>query len=426
MQLKNLFYRNRLSILLFFTLSGLLACGGQVEEKSEPEEVETEAIETDPVERIHQNVLTLDTHLDTPMRLGRDDFNIGERHDPRRGGGKVDFPRMTEGGLDAAFFVVYVPQEEITERNMEKAHENALETFDLIHEMVDEHSDWVGLALSPEDAYNLKEEGRHAAYIGLENGFALAYELSRVQEMYDLGARYIGLSHTRNNQFCDSSTDPEGALHGGLSDFGKEVVGEMNRIGMVIDVSHISDDAFWDVLEVSSDPVVATHSNARAVCDHPRNLSDEMIVALAENGGVIQITFLPAYVKTIQQSEEVVQARREVRQRYNNFQGLSEEEREEAWEAWSSITDEYPVILPTVSDFVDHIDYVVELVGIDHVGIGSDFDGGGVLEDCYDVSEMKNVTAELLNRGYSDEDIEKIWSGNFIRVFSEVHSGTGR
>ncbi len=379
---------------------------------------------TDPIEEqveaIHKSILTLDTHLDTPMRLGRDDFDMLERNDPRRGGGKVDFPRMREGGLDAGFFVVYVRQEPLTETNYKKAYESALETFELIHEMAEKSSEVAGLAYTPEDAWELKHLGKHAIFIGLENGFPLDHDINRVQEFYDLGARYIGLSHTRNNQVCDSSTDPEGYIHGGLSDFGREVVKEMNRIGMLIDVSHISDQAFYDVIEVSTQPVVATHSNARAVCNHARNLTDDMLIALAENGGVVQVTFLPSYVKTIQQKPEVLEARREVRQRYNNFSGLSDEEMAEAWAAWEAINHKSPVKLPTVSDFVDHIDYIVDLIGIDHVGIGSDFDGGGVLEDCFDVSEMKNVTAELLRRDYSWEDIEKIWSGNFFRVFNEV------
>lgn len=379
--------------------------------------------ETDPlseVKLIHQKVLTLDTHIDTPMRLVRGDFQIGERNDPRQGGGKVDFPRMEEGGLDAAFFVVFEPQEELTAENYEKAYQSALNTFEVIHQMSNDHQEIAEMALSPDDAYKLKEAGKHSVFIGLENGFPISHNIERVEQFYELGARYIGLCHTRNNQICDSSTDPDGPLHGGLSEFGEKVVKEMNRIGMLIDVSHMSDKSFFDVINVSTDPVVATHSNARALCDHPRNLYDELLIALARNGGVVQITFLPSYVKTIEQSQEVIQARNSVREKYNNFQGLDDDTRAEAWAAWSAITDQYPVQLPTVSDFVDHIDYVVDLIGIDHVGIGSDFDGGGVLEDCYDVSEMKNVTAELHNRGYSVEEIEKIWGGNFMRVFNQV------
>ncbi len=375
--------------------------------------------DTDPVERIHRNVLTLDTHVDTPMGMVRG-FDVGVKNEGGIRAGQVDFPRMKEGGLDAAFFAVYVRQRERNPETYAEAYENMINTFSVIHREVEKYSDMAGIALSPDDAYRLKEEGKVAVFIGLENGFSLEYQIDRVQEVYDLGARYIGLSHTSNNQICDSSTDGGGPEHNGLSDFGKEVVKEMNRIGMLIDVSHISDDAFWDVLEISEHPVVATHSNARAVCDHPRNLTDEMIVALAERGGVVQITFLPSYVKTIEQKPEVLEARRAVREKYNNFRNLDDETMAEGWAAWQRINEEYPVKLPTVSDFVDHIDHVVELVGIDYVGIGSDFDGGGILEDCRDVSEMKNITLELLARGYSEEDIEKIWSGNFFRVFNEV------
>ena len=375
--------------------------------------------DTDPVEQIHRNILTLDTHVDTPMGMVRG-FDVGVKNEGGIRAGQVDFPRMKEGGLDAAFFAVYVRQRERNPETYAEAYENMINTFSVIHREVEKYSDMAGIALSPDDAYRLKEEGKVAVFIGLENGFSLEYQIERVQEVYDLGARYIGLSHTSNNQICDSSTDGGGPEHNGLSDFGKEVVKEINRIGMLIDVSHISDDAFWDVLEISEHPVVATHSNARAVCDHPRNLTDEMIVALAERGGVVQITFLPSYVKTIEQKPEVLEARRAVREKYNNFRNLDDETMAEGWAAWQRINEEYPVKLPTVSDFVDHIDHVVELVGIDYVGIGSDFDGGGILEDCRDVSEMKNITRELLDRGYREEDIEKIWSGNFFRVFNEV------
>ena len=375
--------------------------------------------DTDPVEQIHRNILTLDTHVDTPMGMVRS-FDVGVKNEGGIRAGQVDFPRMKEGGLDAAFFAVYVRQRERNPETYAEAYENMINTFSVIHREVEKYSDMAGIALSPDDAYRLKEEGKVAVFIGLENGFSLEYQIERVQEVYDLGARYIGLSHTSNNQICDSSTDGGGPEHNGLSDFGKEVVKEINRIGMLIDVSHISDDAFWDVLEISEHPVVATHSNARAVCDHPRNLTDEMIIALAERGGVVQITFLPSYVKTIEQKPEVLEARRAVREKYNNFRNLDDETMAEGWAAWQRINEEYPVKLPTVSDFVDHIDHVVELVGIDYVGIGSDFDGGGILEDCRDVSEMKNITRELLDRGYREEDIEKIWSGNFFRVFNEV------
>ena len=375
--------------------------------------------------RIHSNVLTLDTHVDTPLLLARDGWDISRKNDPAGRGGQVDYPRMIEGGLDAAFFAVFLGQGERTTEGNQRAKQNALRIFDLIHNAIDDHPETAGLALTPDDAYRLKDEARLAIYIGLENGYPIGRDLSLVRKYYDLGARYITLSHSRNNDICDSSTDPAGPEHGGLSDFGREVVREMNDIGMIIDVSHISDDAFYDVIEISRSPVIASHSNARAICDHPRNLDDEMILALRDNGGVIHVCILSAYVKTPDPNPERDAALQVVRDKYNNFIDLSGEEMEEASEEWARVNEKYPRQLATVADLVDHIDHIVKLAGIDHVGIGTDFDGGGSLADCRDVSELGNITLELVKRGYSEADIEKIWSGNFMRVFREVISAAG-
>ncbi len=366
---------------------------------------------------IHSEILTLDSHVDTPLMLTRDGFDIGKRNDPRDRGGKLDFPRMKEGGLDAVFFAVFLGQGALTEEAYDQNHERALHIFDLIHRAVDENNDVAGLALTPDDAYRLRAEGRHAIYIGNENGYPLGHDIGRLQQYYDLGSRYMGLSHSRHNQICDSSTDSEPPLHNGLSEFGVEVVKELNRLGMMVDVSHISDKAFYDVLEVSKAPVIASHSNARAVCDHPRNLDDDMLIALAENGGVLQLCILSAYVKELEPNPKRQEAFAALREKWNNFQDLSDEEMEMARSEWWETNSKYPAPLATVADFVDHVDHVVDLIGIDYVGIGTDFDGGGDLKDCYDVSELGNITLELVNRGYSHEDIEKIWSGNFMRVF---------
>lgn len=369
---------------------------------------------------IHRQVLTLDSHTDTPLMMMRSGFDIGRENDARRRGGKIDFPRMQQGGLDAAFFAVFLGQGLLNEEAYEVARERAVNIFQLIHETLEQHQDVAALALTADDAYRLKNEGRRAIYIGLENGYPLGEDISMVQKVYDLGARYIGLSHTRNNQICDSSTDSEGELHGGLSEFGRQVVREMNRLGIIVDVSHISDKAFYQVLEVSSTPVVASHSNARALCDHPRNLDDDMLIALAENGGVIQLCVLGSYVKNMDPNTERDQAFAELRATYNNFESLSDEQMAVVREKWAEIDHKYPAPMPTVADLVDHIDHIVNLVGIDHVGIGTDFDGGGALKDLYDVTEMGNITLELVRRGYSKKDIEKIWAGNFMRVFREV------
>ena len=371
---------------------------------------------------IHAEVLTLDSHVDTPLMLQRDGWDISERNDARDRGGKLDFPRMEEGGLDAVFFAVFLGQGALTPEGYEVAHQRAIAIFDDIHEAINENPDAAGLALTAEDAYRLSSEGRRAIYIGNENGYPIGKDLSLLQTYYDMGSRYMGLSHSRHNQICDSATDSNLPLHNGLSEFGVEVVRELNRLGMMVDVSHISDKAFYDVLEATKAPVIASHSNARAVCDHPRNLDDDMLLALAENGGVLQLCILSAYVKEMEPNAERQAAFAALREKWNNFQDLTDEEMDQARSEWWETNSKYPAPLATVADLVDHVDHVVDLIGIDYVGIGTDFDGGGDLEDCYDVSELGNITFELVRRGYSKEDIEKIWSGNFMRVFRETEA----
>ncbi|MDR4988449.1 MAG: dipeptidase [Bacteroidales bacterium] len=374
----------------------------------------------DKAASIHAKVLTLDSHVDTPLMLMREDFDIGRRNDPRERGGKLDFPRMEEGGLDAVFFAVFLGQGSLTQDAYDQNHERALDIFDHIHRAIDDNSNTAGLALTPDDAERLRAKGKRAVYIGNENGYPIGKDIGRLQQYYDLGSRYLGLSHSRHNQICDASTDNNPPLHHGLSAFGVEVVKELNRLGMMVDVSHISDEAFYDVLKVTEAPVIASHSNARAVCDHPRNLDDDMLIALAKNGGVLQLCILSAYVKEMEPNPERQAAFAALRERWNNFQDLTDEEMDQARSEWWETNSRYPAPLATVSDFVDHVDHVVNLIGIDYVGIGTDFDGGGDLEDCYDASELGNITLELVRRGYSEKDIEKIWSGNFMRVFRQV------
>ncbi|MDX9940701.1 MAG: dipeptidase [Bacteroidales bacterium] len=375
---------------------------------------------------IHQEVLTLDSHTDTPLRMMRSGFDISKRNDPYARGGKIDFPRMVEGGQDAAFFAVFLGQGPLGPDAYKRVKEQANAIFDVVHQTLEKHPEQAELALTPEDAYRLQEEGKRAIYIGLENGYPIGEDLSMVEAYYDMGARYITLSHTRNNQICDSSTDEGGPLHNGLSEFGKEVVREMNRLGMMVDVSHISDKAFYDVLELSRAPVIASHSNARAICNNPRNLDNDMLVALAENGGVIQMCVLSSYVKELPANAQRDSAFAAMRAAYPQRELLSEEEMDALRKMWEEINRKYPAPMATVSDLVDHIDHIVNLIGIDHVGIGTDFDGGGALEDCYDVTQMENITLELVRRGYSKKDIEKIWAGNFMRVFRENERLAGK
>jgi len=370
--------------------------------------------------KIHQNALTIDTHNDTPLNMMDDDFDIGVSHNSKEDRSCVDFPRMKEGGLDASFFAVYLGQDKRDKEGHRSAKKRALKIFESIHESVEENSNQAQLALEPSDAKKIEDKDKQAVYIGLENGYPIANNLANVDTFYNLGARYITLCHTSNNDICDSSTDPEGPEHDGLSDFGGKVVKKMNNKGMIVDVSHISDQAFYDVIELSDAPVIASHSNVRALCDSPRNLSDEMLEKLKQNNGVIQISFLTDYIKEIEQNPKRDSAFNALREKYNSFQNLTEEERAKARKEWRSISKKYPKKLATVADMVDHIDYVVDKIGIDYVGIGTDFDGGARLKDCMDVSQMPNVTKELVKRGYSEKEIQKIWGGNFLRVFREV------
>jgi len=369
---------------------------------------------------IHKKVLTLDSHTDTPLMLYRPGFDINQKNDPRNRGGKIDFPRMEEGSLDAVFFAVFVGQGDRTAEGNQKAKERALDVFEKVHKTISMYSEKAEIALTSKDAMKLKKLGKRAIYLGLENGYPLGNDINMVEEYYRLGARYITLSHTKNNDICDSSNDKE--EHGGLTDFGRKVINEMNRIGMMVDVSHLSDKAFYDVIKTSLTPVVASHSNARAICDNPRNLTDDMLLALKNNGGVVQVCILSAYVTKQEPNPEKEAAREALREKYNHFIGLSEEKSNIAREEWSAIERKYPTPLASVSELVDHIDHIVRIAGINHVGIGTDFDGGGGLSDCFDVSQIGNITLELVRRGYSEEEIQKIWSGNFLRVFEEVEN----
>jgi membrane dipeptidase len=340
--------------------------------------------------KIHNKILTIDTHLDTPLIMDiypdffGEEFDLSQRYQNADFQGfvfrQVDFPRMKEGGLDAGFFVAFVAQGNRDDEGNQAAIEEVLGLIDLIYEKVEAHPDLAAVVSEPKDAYHLQKKGKRAIYIGIENGYAIGNNLAMLESYYDLGARYMTLSHSSNNDICDSSTDPQGPEHGGLSPFGEEVVTEMNRLGMMVDVSHISDEAVWDVLAITTAPIIASHSNARALYDHPRNLSDDLLEAIAENGGVVQVNLLYVSPNDPDTGERI----------------------------------------STVLDVVDHIDHIVAVAGIDHVGIGSDFDGGGVVDGCEDASRLPAITLELVKRGYNKNEIHKIWSGNFMRVFRKV------
>ncbi len=376
------------------------------------------------VKRIHDEALTVDTHCDTPMALMDENFDVAQRNEAP--GSRVDFPRMKEGGLDAMFFAAFTDQRERTPENTQTAYQMANEMIDLTYKVCEENSDVAEVATAPDDIVRLEKEGKRAIYIGMENGFPIGTELSRVEEFYNRGVRYITLCHSSNNDICDSSTDKNGPEHDGLSDFGKEVVKEMNRLGIMVDVSHISDKSFYDVIDLSTAPVIASHSSVKAIAHHNRNMTDDMIKKLAENGGVIQICLLDDYIKDPDTTSVYYQKQKEFRATHMaNWDEMSAEEKAAVREESRKLNEQYPKELPTVADCVDHIDHVKNLVGIEHVGIGSDFDGGGGLKDCVDVSQFPRITEEMLKRGYTEEEIKLVWGGNILRVFNDVVSKAG-
>ncbi len=395
------------AVQAIFIISVLIAC----ETKTNPDDL---------ADKIHSTTLKIDTHADTPLQMSRGAFDITEEHDAWKTGSQVDIPRMERGKLNGIFFAAYLGQGPRDSLSHIQADEKIVGYFELIHKVVKNLPDKLVLALEPKDLKAIAEQNKIAIYIGLENGYPIGTDISKVEKYYDMGARYITLCHASNNEICDSSTDPNGPEHDGLSEFGKDVVKEMNRLGMMVDVSHISDKAFYDVLEISNAPIIASHSSAKALCDHPRNLTDEMIIKLAENGGVVQVNALSEYVKSPSPNPEKDSAIAYLRRTYGSFQDMAPDQRDKYRIEYMALKEKFKDEMASVADYVDHIDHIVKLVGIDYVGIGMDLDGGGGLRDCYDISEIKNITIELVNRGYTEDDIAKIWSGNFMRVFDNV------
>jgi membrane dipeptidase len=371
-------------------------------------------------DKIHESILTVDTHCDTPMEFSDSTFDLGVRHIE----GCVDFPRMVEGGLHSEFFAVFIGQGPRNDSTYNKVHKKALKILDAIHNNVDKNSNMAEIALTANDAYRIWKSGKIAAFIGVENGYPIGKDISRIKQYYDLGARYLTLAHTKNNDICDSSTDAAGPENNGLSPLGTEVVKEMNRLGMMVDVSHISDESFFDVLKVSNSPVIASHSSCKALCGSPRNITDDMLLALKENKGVVQICILSNYLKTPETNPEMDAKLKEVQNKYGDYNTLSDTLKKKMRTEYNKIQKSYEKPA-TVKDVVDHIDHVVQVIGIDYVGIGTDFDGGGGVEGCKTVSEMKNITVELLRRGYTKSDITKIWGGNVMRVLRKVEEKAG-
>lgn len=390
---------------------------------------------------IHERVIVLDSHIDfEPEDL------TGERNYTQRLETQFNLPNMIDGGLDALFFVVYVGQtresqnpDALKPMGYERAYKLAIEKFDAIRRFATAiASDKMELAANAADVRRIHAIGKKAALMGVENGYPLGEDLGRVKEFYERGARYISLTHNGHNQLGDSHTgEREGWKWHGVSPLGKQVIGEMNRLGIMVDVSHASKESMLQTAALSKAPLIASHSAARALCNVSRNLDDEQLLALKETGGVIQIVAYNGFIQTTEaDSAERKAALTEARSEYNlpdpnaisqrarahaALKELASTQRAAYEEKIAAIDQKFPGDPPaTVRDFVDHIDHAVKLIGIDHVGISSDFDGGGGIVGWNDASETFNVTLELVLRGYTEEQIDKLWSGNLLRVMDVV------
>ncbi|GHA31985.1 peptidase M19 [Salinimicrobium marinum] len=393
--------------------------------------------------RIHEKVITIDTHDDINVANFTAEKNYTQDLDTQ-----ITLPKMEKGGLDVSWLIVYTGQGELNREGYKKAYENAMSKFEAIHRLVNEIApNQIGLATTSQEVRNLVASGKKVAMIGVENGYAVGTDLKNVKKFYDLGARYMSLSHNGHSQLSDSNTGEEDGiwLHNGISELGREVVKEMNRLGMMIDISHPSKEAIRQMIELSEAPVIASHSSARALGHHSRNLDDEQLEWLKENGGLVQTVAFSSYVNTEKHNEynEALQdVYRQVGKKVgftlhswdsiremdessrNAYMKKFQEVRKLSKPRMEKLKEEVPPV--DVSDFVDHIDYLVEKIGIDQVGISSDFDGGGGIEGWNDASESLNVTIELVRRGYTEEQIAKLWGENLLRVLDEVQAVADR
>lgn len=409
-----------LLLILAATSAGAVAAG-------EPGDGPAETGFLQRAEQIHQRVTTLDTHVDVPdPKYATDQFDPGIDH-PKL---KCDLVKMVRGHVDGVFLAVYTQQGKRDADGYRRAFDSAMATFEAIRRLTHTmYPDRCELATSPDEVERIVESGKRAIMIGVENGYPIGTEVSSVQRLYRLGARYITLSHDGHNQICDSC-NPRPKLgdkeseHDGLSPFGEQVVAEMNRLGMMIDVSHVAPASFWDLIEVSKAPLIASHSGCRSLHDHPRNLDDSQLRALAKKGGVIQIVAVGSFLKA--GSPERRQAISKLVTRIGiplsrgrpQFSDATEQQLMQYRQGRNEIDKQHPP--PDIRDFVDHVDHAVRIAGIDHVGIGSDFDGGGGVPGFNDHSEAPNVTVELLRRGYAEPEVRRIWGGNLLRVWRDV------
>lgn len=374
------------------------------------------------VSKLHEGLLVLDTHLDTPANFTKPGWSILDRHSATEDFSQVDYPRLVEGGLDGGWWVIYSPQGPLTSEATAASLKIAQERLRLIRALATDHPDKFELALTAADASRIAAAGRRVVYISIENAYPLTGRPEQLQAFYDQGLRMLSLVHFANNDLADSATDPAGPKWRGLSPEGRRLVAEANRLGIVVDASHASDDVFDQLIAYSATPIILSHSGPRDVYDHPRNINDERLRRLAASGGVIQINALGAYLKALPEPPERQAALTALRDEFGPSSGRSSAQAAAYQDRLRALNRRLPPPQAEFEDFIEHLLHALAVVGPRHVGIGADWDGGGGVAGFNDVAALPRVTERLLAEGYSRDDLADIWSGNALRLLQQAEN----
>ena len=369
---------------------------------------------------LHEDFLVLDAHLDTPLVLDRPGFDISSRNDPMHDYAQIDLPRMREGGLDGGFWVIYTPQGDLTPQGYEDALAHAWHRNGVIDKMLTDHGDDFMPATTADDAVAIVAQGKHVVYKSIENAYPLGMDITRLDGFYDAGVRMIGLVHMTNNQFADSSTDPNGPKWHGLSPLGQELSRRGNALGMIVDMSHAHDVALAQAIDLSTTPVILSHSGAGHLYEHPRNVGDALLLDLAASGGVMHINSLSAYLKDLDTDPARGSALSALFKKLHENPLKSEADTKAFLEARRDIDKKYPPDFASFDDVMSHIYHAHELMGAAHIGIGLDWDGGGGVDGLQDITGLPKITLAMREAGLSDQDIGAMWSQNLLRVLRLV------
>ncbi|MDQ1155602.1 dipeptidase [Brevundimonas sp. SORGH_AS_0993] len=375
---------------------------------------------TSDARALHERLLVLDTHLDTPANLVKPGWSILDRHSATEDGSQVDYPRMVEGGMDGGWWAVYSAQGPLTPEETAASLAVAQARIAAIRALTTDHPDKFGLALRAADAAPIAASGRRVVFISMENAYPLTGRPDQVQAFYDQGLRMISLVHFANNELADSATDPAGPRWHGLSPAGRRMVAQANRLGMVMDASHASDEVFDQLVAYSATPIILSHSGPRDVYDHPRNIDDARLRRLAASGGVIQINALGAYLKALPETPERTAAVAALRQAFGPAPARTPEQNAAYQTRLRALNRQIPPAQADFEDFIAHLLHALAVVGPRHVGVGADWDGGGGVNGMNDVSALPRITERLLAEGYSEDDIAAIWSGNALRLLRQA------